>query len=61
MRIQKARGRLEAGLPDLPGLMRAFRQATSGRRPRHRREWPEPEHPAAEPSERTGQTTNGAA
>jgi ubiquinone biosynthesis protein COQ9 len=42
MRLQRARGRLEAALPDLPGLLRAFRQAT-GRRSPHRREWPAPE------------------
>lgn len=34
LKIQKARGRIEAALPDLPGLFRAFRQAAA---PRHRR------------------------
>ncbi|MBM3481845.1 MAG: COQ9 family protein [Alphaproteobacteria bacterium] len=34
LKIQKARGRVEAALPDLPGLFRAFRQATAAR---HRR------------------------
>lgn len=48
MRIQKIRGRVEAALPDLPGLFRAFRQATSGRTA-HRRHWPTPDDAKGEP------------
>lgn len=48
MRIQRARGRVEAALPDIPELFRAFRDATGARRHARRREWPGAEEPAGE-------------
>jgi ubiquinone biosynthesis protein COQ9 len=49
MRNQKLRGGMEAALPDLPGLFRAFRQATTGHRTAHRRQWPTPDEKSDEP------------
>lgn len=60
MRLQRMRGRLEAALPDLPGLLRAFRQATS-RRPAHRREWPDPEGFGDDPPADADDTSRGTA
>jgi ubiquinone biosynthesis protein COQ9 len=49
IRLGRARGRLEAALPDVPGLFRAFRQATAGRRRRGARQ--QRERPGAAPDE----------
>jgi ubiquinone biosynthesis protein COQ9 len=49
MRIQRARGRFEGALPDIPELLRAFRHATGARRPSRRREWPAPNEANGEP------------
>lgn len=61
LKLGKARGRVEAALPDLPGLFRAFRQAAAPRSRRGaRRPWPTrgeaPDEPPPMPGARGGTT-----
>ena len=62
MRIQRARGRFEGALPDIPELFRAFRHASGARRPSRRREWPTaPDDKSDEPPRDPGGSNAGAA